>query len=200
MRNLALLPTIVALSIALVTACAVDAGVPTPTVSSAADATQEGDPLEPLVDLIAQRLRTADAVSSATFGTPSPIDDPAREKDELDAAAAMASGQGLDPNVTRKIFSDQIEANKVIQYGLYARWTAHPDQAPKTKADLTTIRSQLNTITVDLIRDLASTKAARSDASCTTQLRSAERSVSRTYNFDPLHVEAFDRALISVCT
>jgi chorismate mutase len=185
---------------ALVSVGTANAATAAPAASAAQHATRRGDPLEPLVKLVAQRLTTADAVSSAKFGTPSPVDDPAREKVELDAAAAMATKQGLDPNATRKIFSDQIQANKVVQYGLYSRWTALPNKVPKTKADLTKIRTQLDTITVDLIRDLAATKSARSGSGCKTELRSAERSVSRADHFDALHVESFNRALVSICT
>lgn len=112
----------------------------------------------------------------------------------------MATKQGLDPNATRKIFSDQIQANKVVQYGLYSRWTALPNEIPKIKADLTKLRTQLDTITNDLIRDLAATKTARSASGCKSDLQSTERSVSRANHFDALHVQAFNRALISVCT
>jgi chorismate mutase len=186
--------------LAIVAAGTANAATSAPAVSSAQHATRRSDSLEPLVSLLAQRLKTADSVSSAKYGTPSPVDDPAREKTELDSAAAMATAQGLDPNATRKIFSDQIQANKVVQYGLYSRWTALPNEIPKTKADLTELRTQLDTITDDLIRDLAATKAARSSSGCEAHLQSTERSVSRANHFDALHVQAFNRALVSVCT
>jgi chorismate mutase len=187
-------------SLALVAAGTANAATSAPTVSSAQHATGRGGSLEPLINLLAQRLKTADSVSTAKYGTPSPVDDPAREKTELDSAAAMATKRGLDPDATRKIFSDQIQANKVVQYGLYSRWTALPNEIPKTKADLTKLRTQLDTITNDLIRDLAATKTTRSASGCKAHLQSTERSVSRANHFDALHVEAFNRALISVCT
>jgi chorismate mutase len=199
-RNFVLLSAVVPFSVAIVTTGTANAAEPEPATSSVQQAAPRGDPLEPLVNLVAQRLKTGDTVSSAKFGTPSPIEDPAREKVELDSAAAMATKQGLDPNATRKIFSDQIQANKVVQYGLYSRWTSHPDQVPKTRADLNKIRTQLNTITAALIRDLATTRTARSGTGCRTQLQSAERSVSRAEHFDALHVDAFHRALTSICT
>ncbi|WP_433289862.1 gamma subclass chorismate mutase AroQ [Pseudonocardia sp. CA-142604] len=187
-------------SLALAAAGTANAATPGPAVPSAQHATGRSDSLEPLVNLLAQRLKTADSVSTAKYGTPSPVDDPAREKTELDSAAAMATKQGLDPNATRKIFSDQIQANKVVQYGLYSRWTALPNEIPKIKADLTKLRTQLDTITDDLIRDLAATKTARSASGCKSDLQSTERSVSRANHFDALHVQAFNRALVSVCT
>ena len=194
-----MLAAVAPFSLALVAAGTANAATAAPTVSSAQHATGRGDSLEPLVNLLAQRLKTADSVSTAKYGTPSPVDDPAREKTELDSAAAMATKNGLDPDATRKIFSDQIQANKVVQYGLYSRWTALPNEIPKTKADLTKLRTQLDTITNDLIRDLAATKTTRSASGCKAHLQSTERSVSRANHFDALHVEAFNRALISVC-
>ena len=186
--------------LALVATGTANAATSAPAVPSAQHATGRSDSLEPLVNLLAQRLKTADSVSTAKYGTPSPVDDPAREKTELDSAAAMATKQGLDPNATRKIFSDQIQANKVVQYGLYSRWTALPNEILETKANLTKLRTQLDTITNDLIRDLAATKTTRRGSGCTAHLHSAERSVSRANHFDALHVQAFDRALTSVCT
>jgi chorismate mutase len=199
-RNFIVLAAVAPFSLALVAAGTANAATAAPAVSSALHATGRGDSLEPLVNLLAQRLKTADSVSTAKYGTPSPVDDPAREKTELDSAAAMATERGLDPNATRKIFSDQIQANKVVQYGLYSRWTALPDEIPKTKADLTKLRTQLDTITDDLIRDLVATKTARSASGCKSHLQSTERSVSRANHFDALHVQAFNRALVSVCT
>jgi chorismate mutase len=199
-RNFVVAAAVIPFSLALVAAGTANAATSAPAVSSAQHATGRSDSLQPLVSLLAQRLKTADSVSTAKYGTPSPVDDPAREKTELDSAAAMATKQGLDPNATRKIFSDQIQANKVVQYGLYSRWTALPNEIPTTKADLTELRTQLDTITTDLIRDLAATKAARSSSGCEAHLQSTERSVSRANHFDALHVQAFNRALVSVCT
>jgi chorismate mutase len=171
------------------------------TPASASSGGQTGDDaLEPLVDLVAQRLETADTVASAKFGTSSPIEDPAREKVVLDSAATMATQQGLDPNATRTVFSDQIQANKVVQYGLFSMWTSHPDEAPATRADLNQIRPTLDKITVDLVHQLAATRKARSGQNCHSQLRSVQRRVGRVHDFDALHTDALARALTSVCS
>ena len=199
-RTVVSLSVLVPVAASLVTGGTAIAATTTAATSRAHHATQQKDPLEPLVGLIAQRLRTGDTVSSAKFGTASPIDDPAREKVELDAAAVMAAKQGVDPGTTRKIFSDQIQANKVVQYGLYARWTARPGEVPKNKGDLKAVRTQLDQITEGLVRDLATTKAARSATGCNAQAQSAARGVGRADHFDALHVEALNRALLSVCT
>jgi chorismate mutase len=190
-----LLPVIVAVG----TAGTAIASTPA-SASSGGQTARGGDALEPLVDLVAQRLETADTVASAKFGTSSPIEDPAREKVVLDSAATMATQQGLDPNATRTVFSDQIQANKVVQYGLFSMWTSHPDEAPTTRADLNQIRPTLDKITVDLVHQLAATRKARSGQNCDSQLRSVQRRVGRAHDFDALHTDALARALTSVCS
>lgn len=42
----------------------------------------------------------------------------------------------IDPAVSIEVFTDQIEANKAVQYALYSHWSAHPDQVPTTRSDL----------------------------------------------------------------
>jgi chorismate mutase len=188
-----LVPVIVAVE-------AAETAIASTPASSAREPARRGDALEPLVDLVAQRLETADIVASAKFGTSSPIEDPAREKVVLDSAASMAAQQGLDPEATRTVFSDQIQANKVVQYGLFSAWTSHPDEAPTTRADLNRIRPTLDRITVDLVHQLAATQKTRSDQNCDSELRSAQRSVGRAHDFDALHADALGRALTSVCS
>ncbi|WP_324609628.1 gamma subclass chorismate mutase AroQ [Streptomyces sp. WM6386] len=109
-------------------------------------------------------LATADLVAAAKWGTDSPIDDPAREQQVLDTVAAQAQRIGADPDEIRRIFRDQIEANKLVQHGLYRRWTGHPDQAPTTKPDLNVVRQQINRVNTDLVDALAGSTAPRPPA------------------------------------
>jgi len=91
-----------------------------------------------LTDLAAQRVQIADKVAAAKFGTPSPIDDPVREQQIYDSVSAQAPALGLDPADAVRFFRAQIEANKAVQRGLYARWAAHPSEVPSTRPDLAT--------------------------------------------------------------
>jgi chorismate mutase len=184
---------------ALVLASAGSVAAAAPSTPTTAPSTSPHAALVPLVDLVAQRLATADTVAAAKFGTPSPIEDPAREEVVLDTAAAKAREQGLDADVVRAVFTDQIQANKVVQYGLYSRWTAHPDQAPTTHPDLAQVRPVLDSITEGLVRELAATQDVRADDSCAALLERTEHHVAEAHDFDDLHDEAFDRALVSVC-
>lgn len=194
-----LFSALVPVTLAIATTGTAVASTPAPA-SSAGHTARHGDALEPLVDLVAQRLETADTVASAKFGTSSPIEDPAREKVVLDSAATMATQQGLDPDATRTVFSDQIQANKVVQYGLFSAWTSHPDEAPTTRADLNQIRPTLDRITADLVHELGATQETRSGQTCDSQLRSAERRVDRAHQFDALHTDALARAVTSICS
>jgi chorismate mutase len=156
-------------------------------------------PLQPVTSLAAERLATADLVAAAKWGTDSPIDDPAREQQVLDNVAAQAQQIGADPDEIRRIFRDQIEANKVVQRGLYARWTAHPDQAPTTKPDLNVVRQTINRINTDLVQALADTTPERTDVTCRGELIVAAIEVTHEKHADLLHTKALARALPHIC-
>src|SRR5438067_7482141 len=155
--------------------------------------------LLPLVKSSADRVQIADQVAAAKFGTTQPIDDPAREQQVLDGVAAKAPSLGLDPAVVRQFFRDQIEANKIVQRGLYAFWTAHPDQAPATRPDLSTIRPQIDRITDSLLHELAGTTASRAGHFCEARVFVGVHVVDAMRHLDQLHAEALGRSLDSAC-
>ncbi|MEU7576225.1 chorismate mutase [Streptomyces sp. NPDC041068] len=155
--------------------------------------------LRPLADLSAQRLATADLVAAAKYGTDSPIDDPAREKQVLDAVALRARELGADPEATVRIFRDQIEANKVVQRGLFRRWDADPSQAPTERPDLAEVRKEINRINTELVRGIAASPEARSAPYCGRVLTAAAVRVRHEERLDALHSVALGRALRSVC-
>ncbi|BBC36215.1 putative chorismate mutase [Streptomyces graminofaciens] len=153
-----------------------------------------------LTDLFAERLLVADKVAAAKYGTDKPIDDPVREKQILDDVAARATGLGLDPDAVTAVFRDQIEANKLVQRGLYARWDAHPEERPTERPDLVKdVRPVLDRITTQLLDALVTTEAARAGASCEPRLRVAAVRSAYGHRLDGLHVEGLVRALPSVC-
>ncbi|WP_225101335.1 chorismate mutase [Streptomyces sp. CoH27] len=156
-------------------------------------------PLRPVASLAADRLATADLVAAAKWGTDSPIDDPAREQQVLDSVAAQAQRIGADPDEVRRIFRDQIEANKVVQRALFARWTAHPEQAPTTKPDLNVVRQTINRINTDLVQSIADTTPERIAPTCDPELAVAVVEVHHDKHPDLLHTAALVRSLVSVC-
>ncbi|MFF5589135.1 chorismate mutase [Streptomyces hygroscopicus] len=155
--------------------------------------------LRPLVELSAERALVADEVAAAKWGTDSPIDDPAREREVLDAVARQAEELGADPVATARIFRDQIEASKVVQRGLYRRWAADPAQAPTDRPDLGRIRLEINRINGELVRAIADSAALCEAPSCEGRLTAGAAAVIHGRRLDTLHTVALGRALPSVC-
>jgi chorismate mutase len=156
--------------------------------------------LGPLTDHIIKRLQVSDDVAASKFGTDSPIENPVREQQVLDQVRTQAIALGLDPTVATAFFRDQITASKEVQKGLFARWTAHPDEAPTSRPDLEQIRTQLDQLTVSLLQDLKATVAVRDDSpSCGIQLALAASSGVILNGLDRLHRGALATAVHSVC-
>jgi chorismate mutase len=173
--------------------------VPGTAAAASATARYPSDALRPVAALAADRLATADLVAAAKWGTDSPIDDPAREQQVLDTVAAQAQEIGADPDEIRRVFRDQIEANKLVQRALFAEWTAHPDRAPTTKPDLSVVRATINRINTDLVRSLADSTADRAAPSCRPELLLAAVEVHHEKHPDLLHTAALGRSLAHVC-
>jgi chorismate mutase len=169
------------------------------TAPPTADRAGNGHSLLALTDVAAQRVLLADSVAAAKWGTAAPTNDPVREQTVLDAVAAEATQLGVDPVFAREVFTDQIEANKAVQNGLYSQWRAHPDRAPTTRPDLGQVRPILDHITDQLLVDLKVTAQIRTDPSCANQLTATRHRVEHARHFDPLHKGALIRALSSLC-
>ncbi|KAA6223257.1 chorismate mutase [Streptomyces albofaciens JCM 4342] len=155
--------------------------------------------LRPLAGLSAQRLATADLVAAAKWGTGSPVDDPVRERQVLDAVARQAAELGTDPRRTARIFRDQIEANKMVQRGLHRRWTADPSQAPTRRPDLGRVREEINRVNGALVRAIAASGAARTSPRCLRSLVRDTAGVRQERDLDALHTVALVRSVRSVC-
>lgn len=156
--------------------------------------------LRGLADLAVERIQLSDKVAAAKFGTPQPIDDPAREQQVLDAVTKTSPGMGVDPAEASRFFRDQIEASKVVQRGLYAEWTAHPQQRPTDRPNLgTEVRPALDRITTEILAQLRASSAQRhAGAPCPAELTQASRPAAQP--LDALHRDALAVALRSVCT
>ncbi|MFC8664788.1 chorismate mutase [Streptomyces sp. NPDC057199] len=192
-----------ALVTTLVVAAAAVSGTASATARTPAIAstTAPASTLSVLTELFAERLLLADKVAAAKYGTELPIDDPARERQILDDVAARAAGLGLDPDSVTTVFRDQIEANKLVQRGLYARWDAHPAERPTERPDLAKeVRPALDLITTRLLASLKETNPARTDASCVPRLYTAATLSAYGHRLDVLHIKGLGRALPSVCT
>lgn len=156
--------------------------------------------LGPLTDLVIQRLLVGDEVAASKFGTDKPIDDPAREQQELAEVRQSAVALGIDPDAAVAFFRQQISASKVVQRGLFDRWTAHPDQAPTTRPDLNQIREELDRLTTDLLDALVADQDVLSAGlACRVDLGLAALSGAVVHHLDGLHRRALHVALASTC-
>ncbi|WP_235882285.1 gamma subclass chorismate mutase AroQ [Streptomyces apricus] len=134
---------------------AMAAAMPAPTHTEApSGGVRTAEPLGrliPLTDLVIERLQVSDDVAASKYGTDSPIEDPAREEQVLEQVRTQAVATGVDPDAAVAFFRDQITASKVVQKGLFARWSAHPQEAPTTRPDLGLIRERLDRLTTALL-------------------------------------------------
>lgn len=156
--------------------------------------------LGPWTDLTIDRLNVGDEVAAAKFGTGRPIDDPTRERQLLDHVRAAAQVLEIDADAAVRIFADEIEANKVVQRGLFTYWQAHPQDAPATRPDLATLREELDRLTTAILAQLALTDALRHTAlPCRVQLSLAVGSGTGVHQLDRLHRQALAAAVPSIC-
>jgi chorismate mutase len=188
-----------AVSAALMVCGAGDAVAAPRIPEPSADQPRALGPLGPLTDLVVQRLRISDQVAAAKFGTGQPIDDPVREQQELAQVRQDAAALGIDPDATVRFFQDQITASKLVQRGLAALWTAHPNLAPTSRPDLAVIRVELDTLTTELLHQLVDVQTVRHEVGCRVRLAEARLSGEIVHRLDGLHRRALSVALGSVC-
>lgn len=117
-------------------------------------------PLGPLTELVIRRLFVSDQVAAAKFGTGQPLTDSERERKELDRVRQDATSRSIDPGAVVAFFQNQMTASKVVQEGLFQRWTAQPEKAPTTRPDLGQLRLELDDITTGIMEMLVAAKAA----------------------------------------
>ncbi|MBC2866360.1 chorismate mutase [Streptomyces mexicanus] len=179
---------------------AMSAPANTESVTVTVNAAEPLRKLGPLTDLVIERIRVSDDVAASKFGTGSPIEDPVREAQVLEQVRTQAEAAGVNPDAAVAFFQDQIAASKVVQKGLFARWTAHPEEAPTTRPDLGPIRERLDQLTTALLQELKDTEHLRDKpVACTVQLALAAGSGAVLERLDTLHRQALGTATQSVC-
>jgi chorismate mutase-like protein len=120
--------------------------------------------LAPLRTLLAERLALMPDVARHKWNTRSPIEDLAREGQIIAGLQRDAAAVGIPAPWAERFFRAQIEAAKVIQRDLFARWEASGRGKFADVPDLgTVIRPRLDALTVQLLRTLAAAWPALSD-------------------------------------
>ncbi|MEV0949024.1 gamma subclass chorismate mutase AroQ [Promicromonospora sp. NPDC050249] len=150
----------------------------------------------PLTGLIVDRLLMADDVAAAKFLTGSPIDDPAREQQVLDHVRSRSGTNEVDPETATAFVRDQFTASKLVQQGLFAHWTTHPEEAPTVPPDLDKVRKRLDQLTTRLLQELHDPHPPRDEPIRTCSHVSTDGSLLES--LDTLHRHALDVATRSV--
>ncbi|WP_084524981.1 gamma subclass chorismate mutase AroQ [Nocardia vaccinii] len=177
-----------------------------PAVSAArAQAPADAAPVssDPLIALLLERLNTADAVIAAKWvgahGQHPVIDDPVREQVVYDSMSRAGAALGLPESWVRQVFAGQIEANKMVQRGLLARWRLDPGSAPRTSPDLTAVRPTIDRVNGEILRQLAQRRAELRGPTCAERLSTGVFGVFTSGRSDALHQMALVRAAAAVC-
>ncbi|WP_025109058.1 chorismate mutase [Pseudomonas sp. H1h] len=154
------------------------------------------DPLQPLLTTLNQRLNIGDLVALTKWDSGKPIQDSPREAQVIANARTLASEYKLDPEEVAQLIAAQMEANKLVQYGLLAQWQA-AGRAPDTpRPDLAKqIRPQLDQLQSRLLRQYADFVPYRRDPDCPVWLARARQGLTH----DALHDLALTRATGELC-
>jgi chorismate mutase len=108
--------------------------------------------LDSIIDVSARRLVLGTEVAATKFLTGQRIDDQVREQEILESAAGKLRHAGHRYAFGMEFFSDQIEANKVIQRGLHRYWDEHPKEFLGVHRDLTAeLRLQLGILNSQML-------------------------------------------------
>lgn len=153
--------------------------------------------LQPLLVTLNERLNIGDMVALTKWDSGKPIQDSAREAQVIANAKALASERQLDPEALGQLLAAQIEANKLVQYGLLAKWHA-AGKAPDTpRPDLAQqIRPRLDQLQTRLLQQYAAFLPYQNDPHCVTWLAKARAHLTK----DRLHELALIRATGELCT
>jgi chorismate mutase len=159
--------------------------------------------LQPLVETSARRLAIAQQVALAKWDSQVPVEDAAREAQVITAAAKDGEARGLDPAFVSRFFSAQIEANRLVQYSLLAKWRRRgtaPAHKPINLA--TTIRPELDELQKELVRELADTAGIRATGGCRVDTAKAVGKYLAAHRKDAKSLQeiALDRAMAATCT
>ncbi|TPG34894.1 chorismate mutase [Mycolicibacterium hodleri] len=159
----------------------------------------EPAPLFALVDAAAQRLLTADAVAASKWATGAAIEDPARERQVIEAVTAAAGEKGVDSGYVARAFRNQIDATVAVQYDLFSGWKLDPVAAPTTAPDLSDSRAAIDTLNRAMVSEIAGQWDALHSPLCLRDLDAARSAVVDERSLDDIYRRALTFATRSYC-
>jgi chorismate mutase len=154
----------------------------------------------PLIELTVTRLSIAKQVALVKWDSGSAIEDLPREEEILAAARLEARDAGLSDQEATHFFSDQIEANKLVQYGLHEQWRRIGRAPDEPRANLTRdIRPKLDRLQKEFLKVLVLTRDLRTEPGCSEKLARETQLYVTSRALEPLYGVAVGRALARVC-
>jgi len=149
-----------------------------------------------LVNTLNERLNIGDLVALTKWDSGKPIQDSPREAQVIDNARKLAAERKLDPEDVAQLIAAQMEANKLVQYGLLAQWQAAGAAPDTPRPDLgKQIRPRLDELQTRLLQQYAEFTPYRHDRNCPAWLAKARTGLTR----DALHDQALTRATGELC-
>ncbi|MBC3273075.1 chorismate mutase [Pseudomonas sp. SWRI81] len=154
------------------------------------------DSLKPLLSTLNERLNIGDLVALTKWDSGKPIQDSPREAQVIASARTLAAEHSLDPDDVAQLIAAQMEANKLVQYGLLARWQAAGAAPDTPRPDLAAqIRPRLDELQKRLLAQYAGFAPYRQDPDCPAWLTSVRSGMTT----DALHELALIRASGELC-
>ena len=154
----------------------------------------------PLARSMADRLKTAEQVALSKWDSGKAVYDGPREAQVISNVADMAPKEGVTVEDATRIFSDQMEANKAVQYAQLNNWRRQGQTPVVPRQSLSgIIRPELDRLQIAIMQNLHGIQSQRSMDNCPVNLARAVGYVAKQEGFDALHLSALDRAVASVC-
>ncbi|MDR9861130.1 chorismate mutase [Pseudomonas baetica] len=164
--------------------------------SHAATSAPAPEALKPLLTTLNERLNIGDLVALTKWDSGKPIQDSPREAQVIANTRTLASERKLDPEEVAQLIAAQMEANKLVQYGLLAQWQAAGAAPDTPRPDLgKQIRPRLDELQTRLLAQYADFLPYRHDQNCPVWLAKARTGLTH----DALHELALVRATGELC-
>lgn len=152
--------------------------------------------LKPLLMTIKERIEIADQVALTKWDSAQPVQDAEREARVISDARQQSGGYMLAADDAAQLLAAQIEANKLVQYGLLAAWHTAGNAPETERPDLkNNIRPQLDKLQDRLLRSYATFSPFRTSKACPGWLSQTLPRLAK----DELHKLALIRATGELC-
>ncbi|MDP5009423.1 MAG: chorismate mutase [Glaciimonas sp.] len=154
----------------------------------------------PLVQSMADRLATADQVALSKWDSKGAVYAPQREGEVIAKVKALAPNYALSSDDAADIFTDQMEANKQVQYALLNNWRRQGDAPTTPRQSLVDdIRPILDKMQFSILQNLQDVAALRNVETCPFQVARIAGKVAYQARLDAPHLAALDRAVARIC-